>query len=55
MGRQKYSFEFKKQVVSDYLNGEGGYRYLESKYNVSDKKLIRQWSITFKEKRSVFF
>ncbi len=24
MGRQKYSFEFKKQVVSDYLNGEGG-------------------------------
>ncbi len=25
MGRQKYSFEFKKQVVSDYLNGKGGY------------------------------
>jgi len=48
MGRQKYSFEFKKQVVSDYLNGEGGYRYLESKYNVSDKKLIRQWVSNYK-------
>jgi transposase len=48
MGRQKYSFEFKKHVVSDYLNGEGGYRYLESKYNVSDKKLIRQWVSNYK-------
>ncbi|KLO68349.1 transposase, partial [Enterococcus cecorum] len=24
----KYSFEFKKQVVNAYLNGEGGYTYL---------------------------
>ncbi len=23
----KYSFEFKKKIVKEYLNGEGGYRY----------------------------
>ena len=48
MGKHKYNFEFKKHVVDDYLNGEGGYRYLENKYNVSDKKLIRQWVSSYK-------
>lgn len=24
----KYSYEFKKQVIQSYLNGEGGYAYL---------------------------
>ena len=30
----KYSFEFKMEVVQAYLNAEGGYRYLASKYNI---------------------
>ena len=46
MGRQKYSFEFKKQVVRDYLNGEGEYRYLENKIRdpraYVDKKKIEK-------------
>ncbi|HAQ3618013.1 TPA: transposase, partial [Enterococcus faecium] len=25
---RKYTFVFKKKVVSDYLNNEGGYKYL---------------------------
>ncbi|MEF2825099.1 MAG: transposase, partial [Peptococcaceae bacterium] len=30
----KYSFEFKLQVVNDYLNGNGGYQYLAQKYGI---------------------
>ena len=36
----KYSFEFKKEVVLAYLNGEGGYDYLKNKYDISAKSLI---------------
>ena len=28
----KYSFEFKRQVVKDYLEGEGSYNYIAQKY-----------------------
>ncbi len=28
----KYSFDFKKKVVMEYLNGEGGWDYLTEKY-----------------------
>lgn len=31
----KYSFEFKKKVVQEYLNGEGGALYLSKRYNIS--------------------
>ena len=44
----KYSFELKKQVVSDYLNGKGGYRYLAKKYGISDNKIIRTWVAVYK-------
>ena len=30
----KYSFEFKKKVVTDYLNGKGGYNTLATKYSI---------------------
>lgn len=39
----KYSYEFKKKVVDDYNNKEGGYRYLADKYELPDKKIVRQW------------
>jgi len=39
----KYSFEFKKEVVLAYLNGEGGYLYLKNKYNISAKSLVEKW------------
>ena len=38
----KYSFEFKMQVVNDYLNGNGGYRYLAQKYGISQDSTIRK-------------
>lgn len=39
----KYSFEFKKEVVLAYLNGEGGYKYLKNKYGIPAKSLIEKW------------
>ncbi len=39
----KYSFEFKKNVVQAYLNGEGGYGYLSEQYHISGKEQVRKW------------
>ena len=39
----KYSFEFKKEVVLAYLNGEGGYAYLKNKYDIPAQSLVENW------------
>ena len=39
----KYSYEFKKQIVLDYLSGKGSYEYLARQYGMSDKKDLRTW------------
>lgn len=39
----KYSFEFKKNVVDEYLRGEGGRRYLANKYGIPNSQMIIQW------------
>ncbi|MHC1747184.1 MAG: IS3 family transposase [Cellulosilyticaceae bacterium] len=39
----KYSYEFKKQVVNAYLNGEGGYTYLAEKYGVKNRRQVLNW------------
>ena len=39
----KYSYELKKKIVTEYLNGEGSYRYLAQKYGFTDEKQIRIW------------
>ena len=39
----KYSFEFKKEVVLAYLNGEGGYGYLKNKYDIPTQRLVETW------------
>ena len=38
----KYSYEFKMNIVRDYLDGKGGYTYLSSQYRV-DRTLVRKW------------
>ena len=45
----KYSFEFKIEVVQAYLNAEGGYRYLASKYNIPAKRRIEEWVHAYRE------
>ena len=44
----KYSFEFKKKVVLDYLNGKGGYEYLAKKYNIPSDIGVRTWVAAYK-------
>jgi len=39
----KYSFEFKKKIVEDYLAGKGGIRYLAHKYNVPAQSNVQKW------------
>lgn len=39
----KYSFEFKKKVVTAYLKGEGGYRQLSKIYGVPSHNSIEKW------------
>lgn len=43
----KYNFEFKMNIVQDYLDGKGGYTYLSSKYRI-DRTLIRRWIANYK-------
>jgi len=45
----KYSYELKKQVVKEYLNGEGGYGTLCKKHGVSAKKILEEWVAVYKE------
>ena len=39
----KYSFEFKKNVVNAYLNGEGGYGFLAKKFGIPNKSKVKLW------------
>lgn len=45
----KYSFEFKKKVVTAYLNGEGGYKYLANKFGVPAKNNIKKWILSYQK------
>lgn len=45
----KYSFEFKRQVVQDYLDGKGGAVYLANKYAVPAPSNVKQWIKVYKE------
>ena len=44
----KYSFEFKKKVVDEFIAGVGGYRYLANKYNIPSKSSLRIWVNNYK-------
>ena len=45
----KYSYEFKKEVVRAYLNGEGGQTYLMKKYGVSALKRVQEWIAAYEQ------
>lgn len=40
----KYTFEFKKEIVTAYLNGEGGKKYLAKKYGIPAPSNIKKWT-----------
>ena len=39
----KHSFEFKKKVVLEYLDGKGGVTYLSKKYGLGSNTQLRKW------------
>lgn len=39
----KHSFEFKKKVVLEYLDGKGGTQYLSKKYGLGSNSQLRKW------------
>ena len=39
----KHSFEFKKKVVLEYLDGKGGMQYLSKKYGLGSDSQLRKW------------
>ena len=43
----KYSYEFKKKVVTAYLNGEGGYKYLANYYGIPAWTNIKKWVLSY--------
>jgi transposase len=45
----KYTFEFKKKIVQEYLEGQGGTDYLARKYGFSSNTPIRRWINAYKE------
>ena len=44
----KHSFEFKKKIVLEYLNGKGGILYLSKKYGLSSKSQLHKWAKNYK-------
>ena len=45
----KYSFEFKKKVVTEYINGEGGLRTLIKKYKLPNQRTLEVWIAAYKK------
>lgn len=44
---EKYSFEFKKKLVLEYLDGKGGTEYLSEKNELGTSKQLRNWTYTY--------
>ena len=45
----KYSFEFKKKVVLEYLSGEGGQSYLTKKYEIGSRAQLQRWIAAYQK------
>ncbi len=45
----KYSFEFKKHVVLEYLSGVGGYKYLTEKYHIGCLAQLQRWVAAYQK------
>ena len=39
----KYSYEFKKEVVQEYLDGKGGYRLIAKKFGIPSMTKVKLW------------
>ena len=44
----KYSYEFKKQLVSEYLDNQGSYASISQKHGMLDSCQLRKWVAAYK-------
>lgn len=45
----KYSFQLKLAVVQEYIDGQGGYRFLARKYNIGTRGQVCDWVKIYQE------
>jgi len=45
----KYSYEFKKQIVLEYLKGDGSYLCLSNKHGISNQAQLQKWVAAYKK------
>ena len=45
----KFSFEFKKKIVQEYLDGKGGVGYIAKQYNISHESQLWRWINAYRE------
>ncbi len=45
----KYSYEFKKKVVNDYLNNKGSYEFLANKHGIKASSNLKTWVKTYEK------
>ena len=45
----KYSYDFKKKVVTEYMNGEGGLRALVKKHQLPNQRTLEVWIAAYKQ------
>ena len=45
----KYSFEFKRKVVQEYLDGKGGFQTIAKQYNIPNDTQVVRWVHAYKE------
>ncbi|SFO40866.1 Transposase and inactivated derivatives, partial [Anaerocolumna aminovalerica] len=45
----KYSFEFKKKIVTEYLEGKDSSNGLAKKYGIPQGKMVRNWISNYNE------
>ena len=44
----KYSYEFKKQLVSEYLDNQGSYASISQKHGMSSSCQLKTWVAAYK-------
>lgn len=45
----KYSYEFKKQIVLEYLKGDSSYLCLSNKHGISNQAQLQKWVAAYKK------
>ncbi len=45
----KYSYELKKQIVMEYLNGQGGTKFLAKKHGIPNHSQIQWWIASYQK------